>query len=66
METVALPKSREALTRLPKRLRSEGGNLVKEVNPPQRPRDSMRPGTCREASIVTTNKLRRQPRVPAM
>jgi hypothetical protein len=51
---VALPKSREALTRVPKRPRSEGSTLVKEVNPLQRPRDSMRPGTYREAFIMAT------------
>jgi hypothetical protein len=31
-------------------------HLVKEVNPLQRPRDSMRPGTYREALIMVTNK----------
>jgi hypothetical protein len=51
-----IPKAREALTRVPKRTRSEGSTLIKEVNPLQRPRDSVRPGTYREALIMTTNK----------
>jgi hypothetical protein len=53
---VALPKSREALTRVPKMPRSEGTTLVKEVKPLQRPRDSMRPGTYREALITAINE----------
>jgi hypothetical protein len=53
---MALPKSREALTRVSKRPRSEGSTLVTEVNPPQRPRDCMRPVTYREALIMATNK----------
>jgi hypothetical protein len=53
---VALPKSREALTWVPKRPRSEGSALIKEVNPLQRPRESIRPGTYREALIMVTNK----------
>jgi hypothetical protein len=53
---MAVPKSREALTRVPKRTRSEGSALVKEVNPLQRPRDSMRPGIYREALNMATNK----------
>jgi hypothetical protein len=53
---VALPKSKEALIRVPKRSRSEGISLVKKVNPPQRPRDCMRPGTYRKALIMDTNK----------
>jgi hypothetical protein len=48
---VALPESREVLTRVPKRPRSEGSTLVYELNPLQRPRDPMRPGTYREALI---------------
>jgi hypothetical protein len=55
---MALPNSWEALTRVPKRPRSEGSTLVKGVNPPQRPRESMRPGTYGEALIM--DKLRRQ------
>jgi hypothetical protein len=47
---MALPKSRKTLTREPKRPRSGGRTLVKEFNPLQRPRDSMRPGTYREAT----------------
>jgi hypothetical protein len=46
---------REPLTRMPKRPRSEGRSLVKEVNLLQRPRDSMT-GTCMEALIMATNK----------
>jgi hypothetical protein len=37
---------------VPKRPRSEGSTLVKEVNPLQRPRDSMRPGTSWVALII--------------
>jgi hypothetical protein len=48
----ALSKSREALIRVPKRTRSEGGT----VNPIQRPRDSMTPQTYREALIMAANK----------
>jgi hypothetical protein len=34
---MALPKSREALTRVPKKPRSEGSTLTKKVNPLQNP-----------------------------
>jgi hypothetical protein len=53
---MALPKSREALTRLPIRPRSEGTTLIKEVNPLWGPRDSVRPGTYREALIMAPIK----------
>jgi hypothetical protein len=52
---MALPKSREALTGVPKWARSEGSTLIKEVNPLQRPRDPARLGTFREAVIMSTN-----------
>jgi hypothetical protein len=53
---MAQPKSREALTRVSKRPRSEGISLVEEVNPPQRPSDCMRHEIYREALIMATNK----------
>jgi hypothetical protein len=53
---MALPKFREALIRVPERPRSEGSTIVKEVNNPQKLRDSLRPGTYREALITATNK----------
>jgi hypothetical protein len=52
----ALHKSREALTNVPKRPRSEGSTLIKEVNPPKRPRNSMRPETYMEALTNKTEK----------
>jgi hypothetical protein len=48
---MALPKFREALTRVRIRLRFKGNILIKEVNPLKGPRDSVRPGTYREALI---------------
>jgi hypothetical protein len=53
---VALQKFREALTRVHIRPRSEGNILLKEVNPLKGPRDSVRPGTYREALNMATNK----------
>jgi hypothetical protein len=53
---VVLTKLREALTRVPIRPRSKGNTVIKEVNPFQGPRDSVRPETYREALIITTNK----------
>jgi hypothetical protein len=46
----------EAMTSLPKRPRSEGNTLIKEVNPPQSLRDCTRPGTYREDLIMATSK----------
>jgi hypothetical protein len=42
---VALPKFREALTRVHIRPRSKGNTLIKEVNPPKGLWSSVRPGT---------------------
>jgi hypothetical protein len=56
LEYAALPKSREALTRVPERTRSEGSTLIKEINPLQRPRDSTRPGVYKKALIMAANK----------
>jgi hypothetical protein len=53
---MSLPKFREALIRVPIRPRSSGNTLIKEVNPLSGPRDSLRPGTYREALIMATNK----------
>jgi hypothetical protein len=52
----ALPKSREALIRMPKRPRFEGSTLIKEVNSLLGPRGSTKPGTYREALIMAANK----------
>jgi hypothetical protein len=52
----ALPKSREALIMVPKRPRSEGRTLFKEVNPLQTARDSMRPRTYLEVLMMAINK----------
>jgi hypothetical protein len=53
---VALPKFRETLTRVHIGPRSEGNTLIKEVNPLEGHRESMRPGTYREDLDMTTNK----------
>jgi hypothetical protein len=53
---MALPKSRKAQTRVPKKSISESSTLVKEVNPHHRPTKSVRPGTYKEALIMDTNK----------
>lgn len=53
---MALPKYREALTRVPVRLRSKVSTLIKEVSPLQGARDFVCAGTCRETSVMATNK----------
>jgi hypothetical protein len=53
---VALPKSREALIRVPIKPRSEGNTLTIEFNPLNDPETLVRPGTYRQALIMATNK----------
>jgi hypothetical protein len=40
---------KETLTGTSKRQRSEGSTSVEEIRPPERPKDSSRPGTYKEA-----------------